>query len=276
VGPAGSGARMSVESRLMNPAPPPNPYVPPSVAAASPPPAALPGSSLDFGRALGFFFQDPNWVQKLLVGSLFSLLSMFVVGGIFIAGYAVRLIRRTARGEPYPLPEWDDLGGMFTEGLAAFGAYLAHILPAALVFGVVFVPIALLGDRHGDAPPAALFIVVPLALVAMVAFFAILFYFPAALTRLAVEERFSAAFEVGSNWDFLRRNISNYLLAIVVILVAGSLSQFGILLFCIGILPASFWSQCVSAYALGEVALRDPNRAPAAAASPQLPPPIPR
>jgi hypothetical protein len=241
-----------------------NPYVPPSGSSVRPPPAvsAQPGSALDFGRALGFFFQDPNWVQKLLIGSLFTILSMFLVGGIFVAGYAARLVRRTARGEPYPLPEWDDLGGMFVEGLSVIGAYLIHLVPAVVGAGVVLLPMVFLGARNEDPSPAFLFVLIPLVLLATVVFFAVLLYFPAAFTRLAVEERFGAAFELDANWAFVKRNLSNYFLAIAAFFVANFLAQFGILLFCIGILPATFWSQCVGAYALGEVALRDPVRPP--------------
>ena len=69
-----------------------------------------------------------------------------------------------------------------------------------------------------------------------------------------------AALELEANWAFLKRNFSNYLLALAAFFVANFIAQFGILLFCIGILPATFWSQCVGAYALGEVAYRDPGR----------------
>ena len=238
-----------------------NPYVPPSGSSARPPPAVppQPGSSLDFGRTLGFFFQDPNWVQKLLIGSLFTILSMFLVGGIFIAGYAARLVRRAARGEPYPLPEWDDLGGMFAEGLSVVGAYLIHLVPVVAVFGISFVPLIFLGERDGGPSPAALLVLVPLIVLAIVLLFAVMFYFTAAFTRLAVEERFGAAFEVQINLAFLKRNVVNLLMAVVAFMVSNFIAQFGILLFCVGILPATFWSQCVGAYALGEVAFRDPG-----------------
>lgn len=202
-------------------------------------------------------------MTKLLIGSLFTILSVFVIGGIFIAGYAVRLVRRAARGEPYPLPEWDDLGGMFTEGLWVVGAYLAHLLPIVAAMVVLIVPIVIVGERNGEPSPAATILLIPLGLIAAALVLAVLCYFPAAFTRMAVTERFGAAFEVADNWAFLRRNVMNYLLALVIFLVANFISQFGILLFCIGIIPATFWSQCVGAYALGEVAFRDPNRSAA-------------
>jgi len=237
-----------------------NPYVPPSGSSPRPPPAVPPppGSSLDFGRTLGFFFQDPNWVQKLLIGSLFTILSIFLVGSVFVAGYAARLVRRAARGEPHPLPEWDDLGGMFAEGLSVIGAYLIHLVPVVAVFGMLVIPVAIMGESGSEPPPAAIILLVLLMFLAFVLVFALLFYFTAAFTRLAVEERFGAAFEVGNNLAFLRRNAVNLLMAVLAFIVSNFIAQFGILLFCVGILPATFWSQCVGAYALGEVAFRDP------------------
>ncbi|MGH9392477.1 MAG: DUF4013 domain-containing protein, partial [Vicinamibacteria bacterium] len=191
-----------------------NPYVPPSPASPHPPRAVppQPGASLDFGRTLNFFFQDPNWLQKILVGSLFTVLSFFFIGGIFIAGYAARLVRRAARGEPYPLPEWDDLGGMFAEGLSVIGAYLIHILPAVLAFGILVIPVVLMGERDGEPPPAAILLLVALVLLVVLLVFALMFYFTAAFTRLAVEERFGAAFEVQHNLAFLKRNAGNLLM----------------------------------------------------------------
>lgn len=185
---------------------------------------------------------------------------MFLIGGVFIAGYAARLVRRTARGEPYPLPEWDDLSSMFVEGLTVIAAYLLYLVPAVLGAGAVLLPIIFMGARDSEPSPAVLLVLIPLVLLATVVFFAVLLYFPAAFTRLAVEERFGAAFELDANWAFVKRNLANYLLAIAAFFVANFVSQFGILLFCVGILPATFWSQCVGAYALGEVALRDPGR----------------
>jgi hypothetical protein len=238
-----------------------NPYGPPAASSGQSHAAhgPTPGPSLDFGRALSFFFQDPKWISKLLMGSLFTILSFVFVGGIFIAGYALRLIRRSSQGESYPLPEWDDLGGMFVEGLQAMGAYLAHLFPVIVLMTVLMVPIVVAGNSPDDPSPAMLLVTLPLMTLISLGMMAMLLYFPAALTRLAVDERMGAAFELGNNWAFLRRNVSNYLLAIVVFMVANFISQLGILLFCIGIIPASFWGVCAGAYALGEVALRDPE-----------------
>ena len=99
----------------------------------TPPPAR----DLDLGQGFRFFFEDPDWVKKILIGGVFMLLSSLIVGAIFVAGYGVHVVRRVVRGEPRPLPEWEDLGVFFGDGLRAFGLYLLHlvavgILPATL------------------------------------------------------------------------------------------------------------------------------------------------
>ncbi len=242
----------------------PNPYQTP----ASPAPAssavarARPGTGLDFGRCLSFFFQDPDWIKKILLGSVFSILSLFIVGGFFLAGYLLRLIRRAARGEERPLPEWDDLGGIFVDGALVVGAYLAYLAPLVVLMVFFSIGVAALGGGGDGGDQAALAVAsVLFAIVWTLALLAILFYFPAALTRLALERRFGAAFEIEENFAFIKRNVGNYVLALLTFLLANFISQFGILLFCIGILPASFWASCVAAYALGEVAWRDQPKA---------------
>jgi hypothetical protein len=83
-------------------------------------------------------------------------------------------------------------------------------------------------------------------------------YLPAALVRMALLGRFGAGFELAQNVAFIRRNLVNYLLALVIALAASLVSQLGFLLLCVGIFPAAFWSYCVAAWAMAEVARRDP------------------
>lgn len=217
--------------------------------------------NIDFGRAFRFVFDDPDWVKKVLMGSLFTLLGVFLIGGVFLAGYVERLIQRAARGEARPLPDWDDLGGLFSSGLRVLGAYLAHLFVILLPLGAMMVVgMVLAGGASANHDAAeGLGALAGIAMLGGYAFMmlgmvALLVYFPAALTRLCLAGRFGAAFEVQANVAFIRRNLMNYLLAIVFYLVANFAAQFGIVLCCIGVLPASFWSVCVFGFSLGETA----------------------
>ena len=216
---------------------------------------------LDFGKALRFFFEDPRWVNKLVLGSLFSLLSIFFVGGFFVAGYVVRIIRRVAAGESPPLPEWDDLGGIFTDGARVIAVYLAHVFPLVLLVTLLGLAVGGAAASSQDAPETlrifAALVMVAGYVVFTVVGLALLLYLPAAILRFVTHDRVAAAFDLRENLALIKRNVSNYGLALMTFLVASFLAQFGIILFCIGIFPASFWSSTVFGYVMGEVARRD-------------------
>jgi len=233
-----------------------NSYQPPSSGQVQTP-APQPGSGLDFGRCLGFFFKDPDWAKKILIGTVFTLLTVVFIGTIFIAGYMIRLIRRAARGEQYPLPEWDDLGGIFMDGLYVVVAYLGYLLPI-FILSIPFVVVVGVSSAEEGGPSTVLALV---AIVWMVVFalvlFAILIVLPAGIIRLALNKDIRSAFEFQEIFGFIQRNSGNYLLAILIFILANFISQFGLLLLCIGIFPASFWATAVGAYSFGEVAWRD-------------------
>ena len=61
---------------------PSNPYQPPALPTVDGGGRATPiepGSHLDIHRAIRFFFEDPRWLAKMGVGSLFYVLAFFFI-----------------------------------------------------------------------------------------------------------------------------------------------------------------------------------------------------
>lgn len=226
------------------------------------PPPPTPRTSLDFVACLKIVTDDPAWVAKLLTATLVSLAGVLLVPIPLLLGYHLRLMRRASAGEPQPLPEWNDWGGLFGDGLRALAVLLPHqlallvavVLPFVLVLGGA----GALGGRRGG--PLVVLLVFPLMLVMMFAVWAFAVYLHAAFTRLATAGDVAAAYDPVANLAFIRRNLVNVLLAFAVLLVTGVLAQFGVLLCCIGVFPATVWSQLCFHYALGRVAALDPER----------------
>jgi len=225
-----------------------------------------PDPALDVAQALRFVFDDPGWLPKLLVGSLFTAASFFLIGNIWIAGYSVRLIRRAADGERHPLPDWNDLGTMFQDGLRATIVLLIHTIPILIMKFILALAIGgavTVLETAQDVPREFRVTLVLLAVAGYVFFtlvsLALLLYIPAVLARFVLLDRVSAAFELRENVSFIRRNLKNYSRALSAALIAGFVAQFGVLVFCIGIFPATFWSICVLGYTVGEVARSDAN-----------------
>jgi hypothetical protein len=232
--------------------------------------------TIDLGQGFRFVVEDPDWIKKILIGGVFTLLSPLLVGAVFVMGYCVRLIRRVAAGNPRPLPEWDDLGGLFGEGLRALVIYLVYVLPVAiipLVFGVVVAMTSAglasgSGSRGASDAFGAVLAVGAMGVYAITAILmlALSLYVPAALARFAMLERLGAAFEVAENLAFIRRNLGNYAMTLLLYLLGSFAAQLGVILCCVGIFPASFWAICMMCWGLGEVVKRDAVLAPRAGA----------
>jgi hypothetical protein len=247
------------------PAPPPPPPMPP------PPPSSGGGAGdFDLARALKFFFEDPDWVRKIAFGGLFALLTALLVGIPMVGGYYMRLTRNSYKGDERPLPDWDDMGGIFSEGLRFTGVALAYslgvMMPLWCVMGLIIFGMGTLGSHGGSGSDA----LGGLAALAMMGVYGLFFlagigltvYLPAALTRFTLADGdFGVAFQFGENVAFIKRNLGPYLMAVLAYFIASFASQFGIILCCIGVFPLAFWSYCVMAWSMGQVARRDPQLA---------------
>ena len=216
---------------------------------------------IDLSRTLKFFFEDPDWVPKLLVGTLFALLTPFVIGTVFVAGYAVAVARQTMHQRSPLLPEWDDLPGIFIEGLKGLAISLTHKLPVILLSMLMILALvggALLQREGGSLPEGLFYYGLPAIFggwfLVFVLSLAVLFYVPAAFVRFIQTDRLSAAFDVMDNVAFIREQGSTYLTGILAIVIAGFIGQLGIIVFCIGAFPAMFWSACVMGHVIGELA----------------------
>jgi hypothetical protein len=231
-------------------------------------PGATGGGTIDFARPFQFFFEDPEWVRKALIGGglyLAGTLTLILLGAglllyAIVAGYSMRVMQRAYGGDPRPLPEWEDYGGLLRDGLKLVAVSLGYTLA---IFGVPAVLLGIMaviaGATRSDAVGGlfALFSVL-MNVVFLLLGLALAVYLPAAVARMTLYQRLGAGFEVKENIALIRRNPSNYGLAVLVILLSHFLSQLGVILCCVGVFATSFWSMCVMGFALGEMVRRDP------------------
>jgi len=193
-------------------------------------------------------------VQKVLLGGVFMLASVVIVGIFFVYGYFARLVRNVIEGVQYPLPSWDDLGDYFMEGLRLFAVCMVYLLPIIVLAMMFIIPAIAMEvtdnetfQNMGEMMSSCIWcLMAPLSLAMAV-------WLPAALLMAVVDRRFGAAFEFGRIWSFMKANAGNYVLAYIAWLVARFIAPFGFFLLCIGIVFTFFWSFCVGAYAFGQM-----------------------
>ncbi len=112
---------------------------------------------LDIDTGLRFFFRDPHWGRKLLIGGL---LQLTLIGGIPVMGWALEIQRRALRGENEPLPNWDAWDKYIVDGLKLWLVGFVWGLPLTILWVVTFFPmmIFMLGADTSSPPNEALFL----------------------------------------------------------------------------------------------------------------------
>ena len=195
-----------------------------------------PMSILSLKKLFRFPLQAPNWQSRFLVGTALILANYVIpiVPGIFVAGYALRVMRQTLAGQDPELPAWDDWGELTKDGLRAMLAGLVYFLPALLVFAVgaaayfygnLYLPIA--ASRSGDPEqmmaglPAVVMGSLAILFVCMLVGVALSLLgaiaMPAATAHFVAQDEVKAAFRVRQWWRILRTDTLGYFISWVII-----------------------------------------------------------
>jgi len=180
---------------------------------------------------ISYPFKDAAWKKKLVVGILVSFVPIF---GICLQGYSSHILQRVARegGEPY-LPEWDDWGRLFIDGLRVWGVSLIGMLPVLvlmmpailLINAAVIIPAVMSDSRGGDiSGPLAIipllgsFGGILLILAGTLLSLGLALLIPAAVSHVVVKQSFAAVFQYKEWWPVWRANMSGFLLCTLVMI----------------------------------------------------------
>ena len=178
---------------------------------------------MDFGRAFTFFKDDERWTTKIGIGGVIMLFSFFLLGipAILLVGYQIAVTRQVMEGKELPLPEWDDWGKLFMDGLYLVIAILVYTLPIWLLFcigfGVTVLPafgasnddlLAILGSVTALAwvVIGCLFIVLGVGLAVVI---------PGVYIQYVRTEEFGSLFRFGEVFGIVRENIADIILTFV-------------------------------------------------------------
>ncbi|NLG52134.1 MAG: DUF4013 domain-containing protein [Chloroflexi bacterium] len=202
---------------------------------------------MDIGKAFTYPFEDKKWVEKVLIGGL---LNIIPIVNFIPAGYAVRMLKKKAQGGGDDLPEWDDWGGDWVRGaLAYFVAPLIYSLPI-LLLAIPF-SVIMAATRNDSGGLCTTLFVCASSLWGLV----VAVVYPAGLIKYSTEGDFGAFFKFSDIFRFIRENLSEYIIALLMILVASIVAGIvGGILCGIGTFWTTFLAYLVGAHLLGQVA----------------------
>jgi hypothetical protein len=210
---------------------------------------------MNIGKAFTYVFEDPDYIKKIGIAALMSLIP---VAGVFILlGWSIEITRRVIRGEQWPLPEWNDYGRLFMQGLKAFGLSFVYLLPVILINACVqisSIPLQASLDNETMAMAFSGIMLVGACLTIILAIAVSLLLVPA-LGIYADTDNLGAAFRLGDVFGLLRANVSAYLMAIVGVFLASFVASLGLIACCIGVFVTAALASAVNSHLYGQAYL---------------------
>lgn len=218
---------------------------------------------MDIGLSFSFPFQDEKWVQKILIGAVIVLVGIITLGILFLPlmGWGLAVTRRLIRDEVPALPEWQDFGQLFMDGLKVFALGLVWALPMILLSACIGAVTALLGGAAGagsgygsdiqNVTGSLLSLVI--SCLSLPYGLAISILMPAAWGILADTDDFGRALNPANAFQLVRDNVGTYLIAWFIGAVALFVSEVVGTIACgIGLLPALAYGTAVVGHLYGQ------------------------
>ena len=199
---------------------------------------------MDVGKSIGYVFEDKKWTDKLLLGMLVSIVPIV---NFALFGWIIDIMKNVSQRQAEPLPAWDNFGDKFVKGLILFVVSLIYSLPALLITcPALFLPFTR-GDfsREGQQALAGVIAGTGLLLLCVISIYALLisFLMPAIFVNFARKGTFASCFEFGEIWRIMSRNLGDYIVAWLIIIVVGIGVSFviGIVGAILAIIPCCGW-----------------------------------
>ena len=183
----------------------------------------LEGGNMQAGKAFSYMFEDERWISKSLIGAVVNMVPILNFDWM---GYLLKVLRSVESDEKL-LPEWDDFGGKFMDGLKIFIAYFLYTLPATILItlgALLFIVPAVV--QHNQDLQAILFGTVGLVfllLCSVMTLYLVAFSIlsPAIAIHYSRKGTFGSCFEMSAIFGLVKRNFGLYITAWLFAMLAG-------------------------------------------------------
>jgi hypothetical protein len=212
---------------------------------------------MDIGVAFTYMFQDRDWLKKILIGGVISLIPIVNFAAL---GYMVQVVRNVRDGQDLPLPEWDQFGEYFVSGLYLFLVYLVYAIPIILLACLQLVGGVMLGtvgEGQGAEDLASAYTLAGTCLSCLMGLWGLVIgvISPALFVRFAETGSFGATLSIGGWLGVLRANLGAYLIVLILSWVVFSfLAPLGVIACVVGVIFTQFWAYLVSGHLYGQLA----------------------
>jgi hypothetical protein len=213
---------------------------------------------MNFGQAFSFPFQDPDWLKKIGIMGLITLIP--IIGQIIALGWSLEITRRVIKGSPVILPDID-LGTHLSEGLKAFVVSLGYSLPMIILsIPLNVLPLVMENSSSADGSEGVM-VALTLCCSGIILLYSLFvaFVVPAAFGNLVDKGTISAGFDFKTIFGLVRTAPVAYLLVVAGAIVGSIIASLGMIACFIGIIFTSVYYLAVMGNLYGQ-AFNEANR----------------
>jgi hypothetical protein len=169
-------------------------------------------------------YPSSNWKKVIILG-IFFILSFVIIGIFFILGYYLRIIKSTIAGID-ELPEFDDWGDMFIDGVKVLVVHFIYLLIPGIIIGVgVFASIASLATTNTSiyTAPASFFALIGITgIIGIILALIFVLFAHIAVANMALYDEIGAAFRFSEIFDKIKMiGWGKYIIWYIVMLIIG-------------------------------------------------------
>ncbi len=188
---------------------------------------------MNYSRAFSYVFEDKNWLSKILIAGLISLIP--IVGQIYLFGWMIEIIRRVKAGRSDILPT-THFSYFLTLGLKMFVVSLIYSIPVIIISGIL----QLLTSSASNADES-IFTIFFAGLGCIGGILSLVLNIAVALLgtygaiKLAETDQIKACLDFNDAFQCIKNNIGAFIIVELLAIVAGLIEAAGAII-CVGII----------------------------------------
>jgi uncharacterized membrane protein len=206
---------------------------------------------MDFTRAITYVFREPNWIKKILITGLITIIPF--LGFIYLIGWIAETVDRYQKNN-YPLLPEKPSFSFFINGLKLGIAGIIYWLPLLLIRVLIEIVTRFwvyLFSGFLERAGISLFEFMSSALT-FIYFFFFLLLVPCILKIYLERRNIRDTFEFRRIYQALRSNINTYVSLLLSIIICIIIASVGISLFYIGLIFTIPFAAAIYAHLVGQ------------------------
>lgn len=205
---------------------------------------------MNYSRAFTYVFEDKNWLSKILIAGLISLIP--IVGQIYLLGWTVEIVRRVKAGRTDILPT-THFSYFLTLGLKLFVVALIYSIPVIILSAIMQLFTSSAGNADSDV-----FTVFFAGLGCIGGLLSLVINIAVALLgtygtiKLAETDQIKACLDFQDAFNCIKNNIAAFVIVELLAIAAGLIQAAGLII-CVGIIFTVPYGTAVVAHLVGQL-----------------------